>query len=55
MSQIKLNPPVVKNAACHPYRRATNGMSNGAMSEAALVPELKIPVARARSPLCQHE
>src|ERR1700728_3590066 len=46
--------PVVRNAACQPYLRVTIGIRIGAMSDAALVPELKRPVASARSSVGNH-
>ncbi len=39
----------MKKAACHPNRIAAQGIMRGAIREAALVPELKIPVASALS------
>src|SRR5262252_74903 len=52
--QIALNAPVNKNANCHPSRTAIHGTTSGAMVAPALVPELKMPVARARSLFGNH-
>src|SRR5258708_5144079 len=41
--------PVQMKAACHPQRAATAAMRTGAMNAEAFDPELKSPVARARS------
>ncbi len=41
-------------AACHPQRRVTAAMRMGAMKAEALEPELKRPVARARSSEGNH-
>src|SRR5215469_17358108 len=49
MSQSIPMEPVVRNAARHPYIAVTKATRGGAMSAEALDPELKRPVARARS------
>src|ERR1700744_3437238 len=41
--------PVVMKAACHPQCMVTAAMRTGAIKAEALEPELKRPVARARS------
>src|SRR5271168_3801813 len=46
--------PVQMKAACHPQRRVTAAMRIGAMNAEALEPELKSPVARARSSEGNH-
>src|ERR1700722_14583066 len=46
--------PVQMNAACQPQRRVTAAMSMGAMKAEALEPELKMPMALARSSAGNH-
>src|SRR5437868_14615531 len=46
--------PVQIKAACHPQRRVTAAMRVGAMKAEALEPEVKRPVARARSSEGNH-
>src|SRR5580693_159156 len=46
--------PVQMKAACHPQRRVTAAMRMGAMNAETLEPELKRPVARARSSEGNH-
>src|SRR6201995_1462149 len=46
--------PVQLKAACHPQRRVTAAIRMGAMKADALEPELKRPVARARSSEGNH-
>ena len=46
--------PVVRKAACHPQREVTAAMRIGAMKKLAFEPELKRPVASARSSLGNH-
>jgi len=46
--------PVVRKAACHPQREVTAAMRMGAMKKLALEPELKRPVASARSSEGNH-
>src|SRR5207253_415284 len=46
--------PVHIKAACHPQRIVTAAMRMGAMKAEALEPELKRPVARARSSEGNH-
>src|ERR1700675_414951 len=46
--------PVQMKAACHPQRAVTAAISTGAMKAEALEPELKKPVARARSSEGNH-
>src|ERR1700724_4557410 len=46
--------PVQIKAACHPQRAVTAAMRMGAMKAEALEPELKRPVARARSSEGNH-
>src|SRR5580658_8780936 len=46
--------PVQMKAACHPQRMVTAAMRSGAMKAEALEPELKSPVARARSSEGNH-
>src|SRR6266403_493871 len=46
--------PVQIKAACHPKRAVTAAMRMGAMKAEALEPELKRPVARARSSEGNH-
>src|ERR1700736_6765001 len=46
--------PVQIKAACHPQRSVTAAMRIGAMKAEALEPELKVPVARARSSEGNH-
>src|SRR5271168_3917533 len=46
--------PVQMKAACHPQRAVTAAMRIGAMKAEALEPELKRPVARARSSEGNH-
>ncbi len=46
--------PVQMKAACHPQRRVTAAMRMGAMKAEALEPELKRPIARARSSEGNH-
>ena len=46
--------PVQMKAACHPQRAATAAMRTGAMNAEAFEPELKSPVARARSSEGNH-
>src|SRR5580692_11573959 len=52
--QISPMEPVVMKAACHPQRMVTAAMRTGAMKAEALEPELKRPVARARSSVGNH-
>jgi len=54
IAQISPMEPVQMKAACHPQRTATAEMRTGAMKAEALVPELKRPVARARSSEGNH-
>src|SRR6266403_3481190 len=54
MSQTKPSAPVRRKAERQPQCRAIHGTTNGVMMAPALVPALKIPVARARSFLGNH-
>src|SRR5271163_4726660 len=53
-AQMSPMEPVQMKAACHPQRAATAAISTGAMKAEALEPELKRPVARARSSEGNH-
>src|SRR5271163_2203533 len=53
-AQARPMEPVQMKAACHPKRRVTAAMRMGAMKAEALEPELKRPVARARSSEGNH-
>src|ERR1700757_4156868 len=53
-SQMRPIDPVQMNAACQPQRRVTAAMRIGAMKADAFDPELKRPVARARSSEGNH-
>ena len=46
--------PAAMNAACQPHVTAIHGTSAGAMIAPTFVPELKIPVASARSRFGNH-
>ncbi len=46
--------PVIMNAHCQPHCEAINGTVSGARIAPTLAPELKIPVADARSFLGNH-
>src|SRR5277367_4489692 len=46
--------PVQMKAACHPKRRVTAAIRIGAMKAEALEPELKMPMALARSSAGNH-
>src|SRR6185437_12399976 len=52
--QIRPMEPGVMKAACHPHFEVTAAMRMGAMKNAALEPELKRPVAKARSSEGNH-
>ncbi len=54
ISQIALSTPVNRNAACHPHVTATTGTASGARIAPTLEPELKSPVAKARSRRGNH-
>src|ERR1700720_197979 len=54
MSQTNPSAPVRRKAERQPQCRAIQGTTNGVMMAPALVPALKIPVARARSFLGNH-
>src|SRR5258708_26817299 len=54
MIETALKAPVNRNANCQPTRRAIQGTASGAIVAPALVPELNMPVARARSFLGNH-
>src|SRR5580698_776212 len=47
--QIALKTPVIRNEARQPKCRATHGTASGARMAPTPAPELKIPVAKARS------
>src|SRR3984957_20759218 len=53
-SQMSPMEPVQMKAACQPKRMVTAAMRMGAMKAEALEPELKRPVARARSSEGNH-
>src|SRR5271156_6384042 len=53
-AQMSPMDPVQMKAACHPQRIVTAAMRTGAMKAEALEPELKRPVARARSSEGNH-
>src|ERR1700727_392048 len=53
-AQARPMEPVQMKAACQPQRRLTAAMRMGAMKAEALEPELKRPVARARSSEGNH-
>src|SRR3984957_4701863 len=53
-SQQRPIEPVQRKAERQPKREVTAAMRMGAMKKEALVPELKRPVARARSSLGNH-
>src|SRR5665647_861340 len=53
-SHIKPTAPVIIKASCHPQVIAIQGTTSGARIAPTFVPELKIPVARARSFLGNH-
>src|SRR5579859_1169373 len=53
-SQIKPIEPVVRKAACQPHFAVTKATSGGAMKNDAFAPELKMPVAKARSSEGNH-
>ena len=48
-TQAKPVTPVTMNAHCHPHRSVIHGTTSGVTSAPTLVPELKMPVASARS------
>src|ERR1700733_5539509 len=54
MHQMRPMEPVVMKAACQPHLAVTDAMRMGAMKKEALAPELKRPVARARSSEGNH-
>src|ERR1700761_6835678 len=54
ISQIKPSAPVRIKAICQPYAARINGTAIGATTAPILAPELKIPVASARSRLGNH-
>src|ERR1700734_3801554 len=54
MSQMMPMDPVVRKAACQPNLNVTKATSGGAMNAETLEPELKRPVARARSSEGNH-
>src|SRR5258705_11727304 len=54
MSQANPSAPVRRKAERQPQCRAIQGTTNGVMMAPALVPALKIPVARARSFFGNH-
>src|ERR1700722_15908717 len=54
IAQTSPMEPVQMKAACHPQRAATAAMRTGAMKAEAFEPELKRPVARARSSEGNH-
>lgn len=54
MSHIKPKELVIINAHFHPQATTINGTDNGAMMAPMFVPELKIPVAKARSFFGNH-
>src|ERR1700721_3428664 len=54
MHQTSPIEPVQIKAACHPQWRVTAAMRIGAMKAEALEPELKIPMALARSSAGNH-
>src|SRR5271167_239604 len=53
-AQMSPMEPVQMKAACHPHLAATAAIRAGAMKADALEPELKRPVARARSSEGNH-
>src|SRR5271155_747477 len=53
-AQMSPMEPVQMKAACHPQRAATAAISTGAIKAEAFEPELKRPVARARSSEGNH-
>src|SRR5262245_44223815 len=54
MIQINPSAPVAMKAHCQPYVTVIHGTTSGATTAPTFVPELKIPVARARSFLGNH-
>ncbi len=54
MSQRNPSAPVMTNAQYHPYRTVIHGTTIGVTTAPTLVPELKIPVASARSLFGNH-
>src|SRR6478752_2927706 len=54
ISQTKPRAPVAINADCHPNLSAIHGTTRGTITAPILAPELKIPVAWARSFLGNH-
>jgi hypothetical protein len=53
-SHIALSTPVNRNAACQPHVTAMMGTTSGATIAPTFVPELKMPVAKARSRRGNH-
>src|SRR3954469_20537895 len=53
-TQIRPATPVATNAACHPQISASAGTTEGAMMAPMFEPELKMPVASARSFFGNH-
>ena len=54
MSQRKPKEPVARKPACQPYLPVARATRMGAMKKLTLVPELKRPVAVARSSAGNH-
>src|ERR1700760_1168572 len=54
MTQRRLSAPVKRKAACHPRWVTITGTASGTRIAPTLVPELKRPVASARSLLGNH-